>query len=145
MTLQLALFAAAVTLTAAGFRFANEALFLLAGLLAPFALACDLITKWKYMTPVLYKLARREVDDRHEESLALLFIAYSPRKADRVRAILAGPDDKIKFRRYFFFRHLEFKFVFYGAILVVEVWLALSFQQLEALLIRARLCLASFL
>lgn len=62
MTLQLALFAGAVTLTAAAFQFENAALLLVAGAIGPLALLSDLITKRNTLSPLLYKLARLELD-----------------------------------------------------------------------------------
>jgi hypothetical protein len=127
MTLQLALFAGAVTLTAAAFQLKNAALLLVAGAVSPLALVSDLITKRNTLSPLLYKLARLELDAGDAEPFALLFVAYDRKGFDRFRSLLArGADGESRqlFRRYFLRRDFPFRLLFYGGILFVELLLA---------------------
>lgn len=132
MTLQLALFAGAVTLTAAAFQKENAALFLVAGAVSPLALLSDLITKRNTLSPLLYKLARLELDSGDAEPFALLFIAYDRKGFDRFRSLLtSGADGESRqlFRRCFLRRDLQFRLLFFGGTLFVELLLAYVFRD----------------
>lgn len=134
MTLQLALFAGAVTLTASAFQLKNAALLLVAGAVSPLALLSDLITKRNTLSPLLYKLARLELEDRDPEPFALLFIAYDRKGFDRFRSLLTtGADGESRqlFRRCFLRRDLPFRLLFYGGILFVELLLACIYWEMR--------------
>jgi hypothetical protein len=127
MTLQLALFAGAVSLTAAAFQLKNAALLLVAGAVSPLALLSDLITKRNTLSPLLYKLALLELDAGDAEPFALLFVAYDRKGFDRFRSLLtrsADGESRQLFRRHFLRRDLPFRLLFYGGILFVELLLA---------------------
>lgn len=124
MTLQLTLFAAAVTLTAAAFQFGKPVLFLFAGAVVPLALASDIMTKRNTLSPLLYKLAQLELEAGDPEPFALLFVAYDQKGFARFRSLLTrGADGKARqlFRRDFLWRDLPFRLIFYGVMLLIEV------------------------
>jgi hypothetical protein len=132
MTLQLALFAAAVTLTAAAFQYRNAVLFVLAAAVVPLAWLSDHITKRNTLSPLLYKLARLEIDAGDTEPLALLFAASNQRGFDRFRSFLdGGPDgeSRRRFRRHFLMRDLAFRVPFYGVLFAAELVLAYVFRD----------------
>lgn len=132
MTLQLSLWAGAVGLTAAGFQFETSGLFLLAALVVPLAFICDLVTKRKYMAPVLYKWAQEELTRTDDpEPLSLLFISYNNNDFQHLKSIMELDDvhRRKKFRRHFTYNHIGFKVAFFGSIVLAELALAIAFSD----------------
>lgn len=130
-------------LTANGYAFAGEeeakVFFVLAGLVPVLAFVSDIITKYTYISPLLYKAL--DIEFRHSdapqsdalESLPFLFTDFGrgerSRYAKLFRDMQAGPKRQHRFRRLYVFRNMPFKILFFGSFSLIDFAFAAGLQH----------------
>ena len=124
--IQLGLLVALITLLQLNIDKKSWVLLTISLLIPPLALVIDIVTKYTYVSPFLYKGLSQCRDDLDSEPLELLFLSYGKRRSRYVAIItdstLSNARRQRAFRSAYTWRHIVFKLAFYG-FFVVGIWL----------------------
>jgi hypothetical protein len=117
-------------LSANGYAFAGDhearVFFVLGALVPVLAFAADLITKYSYLSPLLYKALEFEFRKGDAlESLPFLFISFGKGQASRYARLFLELEPSVtrqrKFRRIYVFRNILFKLSFFSSFSIVDL------------------------
>lgn len=122
---QLGLLVALITVLQYNIDKKSIVLFCISFAIPALALLIDLITKFTYISPFLYKGLSKCKEELNDEPIELLFLSYGNEKSIFANVIidpaLLNYERQRAFRRAYTFRHVWFKLGFY-AVFMAAVW-----------------------
>lgn len=131
LTLHLGLAFAIVTLTGYAIQQRRFPLFVIGAALPVIAFGFDLLVKYRFATPFLYKAASLDLESRDSEPMSLLFLDYGNTDDSKYREIFKLPtcaERQRGFRTAYVRESLSLKILLFGSAATVELILGLLFR-----------------